>query len=69
MLRGAAKFHHSCFNNLILIAWQCPHATRVAGYQTWQDLGRQIRKGEMRSPFSLLALSKSLQTTVGIPPI
>ena len=29
-----------------LIAAQCPHVTYVAGYRTWQDLGRQVGKGE-----------------------
>jgi antirestriction protein ArdC len=33
-------------NNLLLIAAQCPHATRVTGYRAWQKLGRQVRKGE-----------------------
>ena len=30
----------------MLIAAQCPHATRVAGYRKWQEFGRQVRKGE-----------------------
>ena len=30
----------------MLIAAQCPHATHVAGYRKWQQLGRQVRKGE-----------------------
>jgi antirestriction protein ArdC len=29
-----------------LIVSQRPDATRVAGYRTWQKLGRQVRKGE-----------------------
>jgi antirestriction protein ArdC len=29
-----------------LILAQNPEATRVAGYRTWQQLGRQVRKGE-----------------------
>ena len=43
-LRGS--FHRYSFNNLMLIALQCPHATQVAGYRKWQELGRQVRKGE-----------------------
>ena len=27
-------------------ASQCPTATRVAGYQTWKDFGRHVKKGE-----------------------
>jgi antirestriction protein ArdC len=45
-LRFMAMFRRYSFNNLILIAAQCPHATRVAGYRKWQALGRQVRKGE-----------------------
>ena len=45
-LRTAAKFHRYSFGNTLLILCQCPDATQVAGYTTWQQLGRQIRKGE-----------------------
>jgi antirestriction protein ArdC len=41
-----AAFRKYSFNNLMLIAAQRPHATRVAGYRAWQQLGRQARKGE-----------------------
>jgi len=34
------------FCNIALIASQFPEATQVAGYRTWQSLGRQVRKGE-----------------------
>jgi antirestriction protein ArdC len=30
----------------MLIAMQRPDATQVAGYRTWQSLGRQVRRGE-----------------------
>lgn len=45
-LASAARFHHYSFGNQLLIALQCPDATRVAGYKTWQSMGRQVRKGE-----------------------
>ena len=45
-LRTAARFHHYSFGNTIAIWMQRPDATRVAGYRTWQSLGRQVRKGE-----------------------
>jgi len=32
--------------NLLLIGAQAPQATRVAGFGTWQSVGRQVRKGE-----------------------
>lgn len=38
-------FRHYSFNNTLLIMIQCPEATRVAGYQQWLKLGRQVRKG------------------------
>lgn len=41
-----SKFHSYSFGNALLIALQNPDATRVAGYRKWQELGRQVRKGE-----------------------
>lgn len=46
MLEVAARFHAYSLNNQLLIAVQCPGATRVAGFRTWQGLGRQVRRGE-----------------------
>jgi antirestriction protein ArdC len=40
------KFHKYSANNYMLILMQCPHASLVAGYNKWQELGRQVRKGE-----------------------
>lgn len=45
-LAFAQAFHHYSLNNLLLIFAQNPDATHVAGYRTWQKLGRQVRKGE-----------------------
>ena len=45
-LSVAAKFHAYSHNNVLLIIAQRPEATRVAGYRTWQSLGRQVNKGE-----------------------
>ncbi|HEV3311444.1 MAG TPA: ArdC-like ssDNA-binding domain-containing protein [Chloroflexota bacterium] len=39
-------FHHYSFGNVALIAMQRPDATRVAGYRKWQELGRQVKRGE-----------------------
>lgn len=41
-----SRFHRYSWNNTLLIMIQCPEATQVAGYRTWQGLGRQVRKGE-----------------------
>jgi len=46
MLDTAAKFHSYSLGNLVLIALQAPQATRVAGFRSWQSVGRQVRKGE-----------------------
>lgn len=46
MLEVASTFHRYSLNNLMLILLQRPDATQVAGYKTWQALGRQVRKGE-----------------------
>src|SRR4051794_41433556 len=46
MLEVAARFHRYSPNNVLLIGVQRPDATRVAGYQTWREVGRQVRKGE-----------------------
>ena len=45
-LKFKARFHHYSFNNALLIYLQRPDATLVAGYKRWQELGRQVRKGE-----------------------
>jgi hypothetical protein len=41
-----ATFHRYSWGNCALIAMQCPQATQVAGFKAWQQLGRQVRKGE-----------------------
>ena len=41
-----SQFHRYSGNNCLLIAMQKPDATQVAGYNTWQKLGRQVQKGE-----------------------
>lgn len=44
-LKVASRFHTYSLNNQLLILFQYPSATRVAGYRTWQSLGRQVVKG------------------------
>lgn len=41
-----SKFHDYSIGNLILIMIQKPNATRIAGFNTWKDLGRWVKKGE-----------------------
>ena len=45
-LNAMAQFHSYSWNNQLLIAMQCPTATRVAGFNTWRKLNRFVRKGE-----------------------
>ena len=41
-----AKFHHYSVGSCLLIYFQCPEASAVAGYTTWKRLGRTVKKGE-----------------------
>lgn len=46
-LKTMARFPSYSMKNTLLIFRQCPHATYVAGYRTWQkEFGRHVRKGE-----------------------
>jgi antirestriction protein ArdC len=45
-LKCAARFHRYSAGNVFLIVLQRPDASRVAGYKKWQQLGRQVRRGE-----------------------
>jgi len=41
-----ARFHRYSLGNVLLIGWQRPDATRVAGFHTWKKLGRHVKRGE-----------------------
>lgn len=45
-LAFVTKFHHYSLSNLMLIMAQRADASAVAGFRKWQELGRQVRKGE-----------------------
>jgi antirestriction protein ArdC len=45
-LAFAARFRQYSFNNTMLILLQCPHATHVASYKRWAEMGRQVEKGQ-----------------------
>src|SRR5712691_11163887 len=45
-LATMGRFHRYSWGNVLLIGSQRPTATRVAGYHTWQDLGRHVKTGE-----------------------
>ena len=40
------RFRNYSLSNVILIGFQKPVATRVAGFRTWQKLGRYVRRNE-----------------------
>ena len=45
-LGAMARFHSYSFGNILQIARQRPTATRVAGFGTWKELGRFVKRGE-----------------------
>ena len=44
-LEFSKNFHSYSFNNMVLIYIQMPTATKVAGFKTWQKMGRKIKYG------------------------
>jgi antirestriction protein ArdC len=44
-LAAMARFHRYSWHNIMLIASQKPTATHIAGFQTWKQLGRFVKKG------------------------
>jgi hypothetical protein len=45
-LAAMSRFHHYSFGNILEIARQRPEATRIAGFYAWNQLGRNVKKGE-----------------------
>jgi hypothetical protein len=45
-LAAMARFHNYSFGNILAIARQRPTATQVAGFGTWKELGRFVKRGE-----------------------
>jgi len=45
-LKAIGRFHRYSLHNVLLIASQRPNASHVAGFRTWNALGRFVRKGE-----------------------
>jgi antirestriction protein ArdC len=45
-LNAMSRFHNYSLGNILEIARQQPDATRVAGFWTWKNLGRSVKKGE-----------------------
>lgn len=45
-LKWQSRFHKYSYLNVLLIRSQKKDATRIAGYKTWQSMGRNVLKGE-----------------------
>src|SRR5580692_6537748 len=45
-LTAMARFHNYSFGNIVAIARQRPTATRVAGFGTWKEMSRFVKRGE-----------------------
>lgn len=45
-LKAIGRFHRYSLHNVMLIALQKPNASHVAGFHTWNQLGRHVKKGE-----------------------
>jgi N-terminal domain of anti-restriction factor ArdC len=45
-LKAIGRFHRYSLHNVLLIALQKPNASHVAGFHTWNELGRFVKKGE-----------------------
>src|SRR4029077_2700107 len=45
-LQAIGRFHRYSLHNVMLIALQKPSASYVAGFCTWKQLGRFVKKGE-----------------------
>jgi hypothetical protein len=45
-LTAMSRFHSYSFGNVLEISRQMPAATRVAGFWTWKNLGRNVKAGQ-----------------------
>ncbi len=66
-LDSMAKFWRYSYRNQLLIFIQKKDATRVAGFRTWNELGRRVNSGEkaikILAPFTKKIVKKDLQTS------
>jgi len=46
LLEFQRNFRQYSFQNCLMILFQCPDATRVAGLKAWNKMGRKVKKGE-----------------------
>lgn len=62
-LTTMSRFYTYSFGNQLLIAAQCPTASRVAGYGKWLEMKRQVRKGEKAIYILAPIISKGKEQT------
>jgi N-terminal domain of anti-restriction factor ArdC len=74
-LAAMAKFRNYSFGNIMQIARQKPDASHVAGFRTWNSLGRFVKRGEkgililpnQSIERSQIRVSKSWKSSVALP--
>jgi len=59
-----SRFHNYSFGNVMAIAMQRPDAVRVAGFHTWRELGRFVKKGEKGIRILAPMVGKDKESTV-----
>ncbi|MDP3713773.1 MAG: ArdC-like ssDNA-binding domain-containing protein [Mycobacteriales bacterium] len=64
MLRTAAALPTYSPHNILLITTQRPDATAVAGFNTWKQVGRAVRKGEKGIAILAPVLRRSSQSAL-----
>lgn len=64
LLNVMASGHHYSFHNSLLIASQKPEATMISGFKQWQELGRQVNKGEKSIEILVPTFQKEIEQKV-----
>lgn len=63
-LEVVARFPKYSLHNVMMIVSQKPNATLVMGYKAWQELGRQVQKGEKAIKIFAPIFEKKLQPKI-----
>jgi hypothetical protein len=66
-LAAQARFHRYSARNVFLILLQMPEATHVAGYTSWQRLGRHVRRGERGITARLAPIRSAMPAKISAP--
>jgi hypothetical protein len=68
-LAAMGRFHRYSWGNTLLIYSQRPDATHVAGFHTWHDLGRSVKKGEKGIMILAPVVVKHKDAVPGLEPV